>query len=146
MYLKDWRIEASKVFVYDTAPHGPCVRSICVLCGLIQSYGIWWLNQTDLRTISEDNPIETELQWPKSYCSIQPHSFSLSYFYLTLSRFPKNQKNRPWFVDSNCHLLTPKQDCRRFLNIETVCVVYVIPFSKQLQVKCLHNLFVAVVF
>jgi len=36
--------------------------------------GIWWLTQTDLRTISEDNPIETGSWATKPYRKTQSHS------------------------------------------------------------------------
>lgn len=53
----------------------PCVTSICLrCCGCMQSNGIWRLSQTDLRTISEDNPIETGSWATKPYRKTQLHS------------------------------------------------------------------------
>ncbi len=53
----------------------PCVMSICLrCCGCMQSNSIWWLSQTDLRTISEDNPIETGSWATKPYRKTPLHS------------------------------------------------------------------------
>lgn len=48
----------------------PYVWDVVAVCGVM---GIWRLSQTDLRTISEDNPIETGSWATKPYRKTQSH-------------------------------------------------------------------------
>lgn len=69
-----WRIEAA----LNLSPCvGPYVWDVEAVWRVM---GIWRLNQTDLRTISEDNPIETGSWATKPYRKTATFSLSLSDF------------------------------------------------------------------